>query len=620
VLAAGLSDTTPSFGIAESTDPQSPGLADGAAIIRDLGCLRCHAWGAVAVLEEGPALDYAGDKLQPDWIEAFLKDPGASAMPVIPLTPAERDTLRLFLASLRRPVAFAEAGGGDPVRGGELFRENHCRRCHDQGRLASDLADIERKIQGNWLAAFLRDPPSAQPQARMPTYLFDETDAGDLTAFLLAGGRGASTGRGSTDGLSLFVRKACVTCHRIGGYAGRPLTEIVAGGLRFELHRTGAPKVPRIRLTSAEERAIRETLDAWMREPHDREHLAAFDGFDGYWELPVGRQGDPPAGWTGLESSLHPAACGVCHPRQYYDWQSSLHARAYTPGLRAELIATGDPRCLDCHAPLREQRDDMLLRKTAVSCAGCHVRAHRRHGPPLREFDPAPANRRPRHGEIVRDPYFESAEFCTRCHQFAMGATMLNDKLIMNTYTEWQESPAGREGRTCQSCHMPDRRHLWRGIHDSVMVRENLEIAVEGRNIHITSFAGHRTPTYLVPRITVRAWLEDDDGREIPWSHQSWIIQRDVQLEGVADDHEVADTRLYPGQRRTYTYDHTDSAAVTLQVLVSVEPDYYYRNLYRSRLENTDPTPKLRALYEEALAKPLAPPYHVAAYAVPMTP
>ena len=31
-----------------------------------------------------------------------------------------------------------------------------------------------------------------------------------------------------------------------------------------------------------------------------------------------------------------------------------------------------------------------------------------------------------------------------------------------------------REGRACQACHMPERRHLWRGIHDPEMVKRAL--------------------------------------------------------------------------------------------------------------------------------------------------
>ncbi|MBA7466455.1 hypothetical protein ES707_01639 [subsurface metagenome] len=43
-----------------------------------------------------------------------------------------------------------------------------------------------------------------------------------------------------------------------------------------------------------------------------------------------------------------------------------------------------------------------------------------------------------------------------------------------NTLVEWEQSPAARNGMTCQSCHMPQRRHLWRGIHDPDMVRSGL--------------------------------------------------------------------------------------------------------------------------------------------------
>ncbi|MES9944225.1 MAG: hypothetical protein ABW080_04625 [Candidatus Thiodiazotropha sp.] len=35
-------------------------------------------------------------------------------------------------------------------------------------------------------------------------------------------------------------------------------------------------------------------------------------------------------------------------------------------------------------------------------------------------------------------------------------------------------------GQTCQSCHMPDRAHLFHGIHDPDMVRLGLAINTRG--------------------------------------------------------------------------------------------------------------------------------------------
>ncbi len=82
---------------------------------------------------------------------------------------------------------------------------------------------------------------------------------------------------------------------------------------------------------------------------------------------------------------------------------------------------------------------------------------------------------------------------------------------LENTWAEWAASPQAREGETCQSCHMPDRRHLWRGIHDPEMVRGAVPVelvpvrATAGRadgELRIRSEGvGHAFPTYTTPRV-----------------------------------------------------------------------------------------------------------------------
>jgi len=62
-------------------------------------------------------------------------------------------------------------------------------------------------------------------------------------------------------------------------------------------------------------------------------------------------------------------------------------------------------------------------------------------------------------------------------------------------------------------CHMPDRRHRWRGIHDADMVRSGLTITAKtgaaryrpGETALVTlrvtsTCVGHAFPTYVAPR------------------------------------------------------------------------------------------------------------------------
>ena len=57
-----------------------------------------------------------------------------------------------------------------------------------------------------------------------------------------------------------------------------------------------------------------------------------------HWSRPLAPQGPPPARYSPLEASLHPDACGSCHPAQLADWRESLHAAAMGPGVAGQLI------------------------------------------------------------------------------------------------------------------------------------------------------------------------------------------------------------------------------------------------------------------------------------------
>ena len=292
-----------------------------------------------------------------------------------------------------------------------------------------------------------------------------------------------------------------------------------------------------------------------------------------YWQRPIPLQGPSPASFTEKEASLRPEACGSCHPQQYADWKESLHSRAMGPGPWGQIIdlTQNSPEeaifCTTCHAPLSEQMPliakgtnknerayarnphfDPQLQLQGITCAACHVRHHKRFGPPKAEG--APTNNypsgMPNHGGVQRTPYFEKAEFCKDCHQFDPENTLLvNGKPMQDTYREWKNSIWGQGEASCQECHMPNRRHLWKGIHDAEWVKGGvriearikqpaldpgglLELAVEVTN----SAVGHKFPTYTTPKVFVRAALLDNTGKTLPGTEQERIIGWDVRFVG----------------------------------------------------------------------------------------
>jgi hypothetical protein len=339
-----------------------------------------------------------------------------------------------------------------------------------------------------------------------------------------------------------------------------------------------------------------------------------------------------------VEASLHPKECGICHPQQLQDWQTSLHSRSMGPGIYGQLVdMESDPAtytlCATCHTPLQEQipfveRDatyqpnpkfDPTLQHAGLVCAACHVRQHERFGPPRRPELPAipPGTQLP-HGGFTVSPAYQQSAFCKPCHQFEPDGFGLNGKLLENTYEEWRQSRYATDGQQCQTCHMPDRRHLWRGIHDPEMVRAAMTVQVDPNAssyapgdhmrtaITVTnSGAGHYLPTYVTPKLFIRAHLLDAAGKIIDTTAQEAAIGREVTLDL---SQEVYDNRIPPDGSYTVEYEQVvPIGATTLRVRIVVHPDHFYRQFFEAVLQ--DGGGKGKAQLQDALRHAEASPF-----------
>lgn len=365
--------------------------------------------------------------------------------------------------------------------------------------------------------------------------------------------------------------------------------------------------------------------------------------FKAYWQRPISLQGVPPTSFTEKEASLRPEACGSCHPEQYADWKESLHSKALGPGPWGQVVdlTQNSPEeaisCMTCHAPLSEQMpfipkaakgDEKSLEKNphfdanlelqGITCAACHVRQHRRFGPPKAEGAAAtkyPVGM-PNHGGVQRTPYFEKAEFCKDCHQFDSENTVLvNGKPLQDTYREWKNSTWGQGEAACQDCHMPGRRHLWKGIHDKEWVKEGVRIeaylkkgaSIAGSplelSVEVTNAAvGHKFPTYITPKVFVRAALLDDRAKILPGTSQERIIGWDARFEG-GEWKEQFDTRIPAGEKSKESFRWSRPAqAKKIRAWVEVYPDHFYQvHFYPAYLEDEKLSPEGRKLIEKAL-------------------
>jgi hypothetical protein len=348
--------------------------------------------------------------------------------------------------------------------------------------------------------------------------------------------------------------------------------------------------------------------------PDERVFTELGDFLNRFWLRPVPAQGPAPEHFDSLAASLHPETCGRCHQAQYEDWQTTIHSRAYSPGLSGQLVnwSASDPAtvqsCQVCHTPLSEQiaqlRDtdgefvanpdfDPALRNQGLVCAACHLRGNRRYGPPRRDGSLQPSAPLGVHGGVTaRTTYFEDSRFCATCHQFAAPAP--NGKSLQNTHEEWEQSRYAAEGVPCQGCHMPDRRHLWRGIHDPDMVASGVTIewvppagaedpAGAVVELRLTNTGtGHHFPTYVTPEVVVELWLEDESGATLIDSETTSTIGRRVKFEA-GQWVEVADTRIPADSSYSVTTSTTGSAA-RAHARVRVHPDEFYRGMFEGML------------------------------------
>jgi hypothetical protein len=256
-----------------------------------------------------------------------------------------------------------------------------------------------------------------------------------------------------------------------------------------------------------------------------------------------------------------------------------------------------------------------------VTCAGCHVRAHRHFGPPPKAFPPvAERFTGGQHGGAILSSDFHQGAFCAPCHQFDPAGLALNGKLLQNTHAEWAASSQRLQGETCQTCHMPGGDHRMPGIHDPLTVSRALELDIDWdfspdqRRLRATvrlhnRGAGHHLPTYTTPALFVKVVLGDRGG-VIDSTLQIRAIQRRIQL---GARRELFDTRIPAGGVWVFAFERrVPEQARLLSVIVEADPDHFYRSFFE-KLAGSPPFGASRVrsaeLIRQAHAQVLASPY-----------
>ncbi len=345
--------------------------------------------------------------------------------------------------------------------------------------------------------------------------------------------------------------------------------------------------------------------------------------FSAHWQRPLDLTAD-----NANSPGLLPADCKLCHPQQYAPWSRSLHSKTTGPGLMGQLSPDYPDfasSCYFCHAPAKKQNEDLLddqgfyentafdkdLQDSGVSCAICHLRNSIINGP-TGSTTVTNNNTKSRPHQNAKNPIFKDSIFCSACHQLD-GGFELNGKSLTNTYKEWLDSPYPAQNIHCQSCHMPEGKHLFLGIHDKATVRGALDIKIKSSKKGITltlknTGAGHYLPTYVTPLIIASGHLIDSSGNIIKNTLEKDLIGRVVKLDL---SEEIMDSRIAPGVTHTFKYQpaypKTKTGPLRAVIEVRVYPDEFYNRFFKEALKAGAYTSK--ALMQEALEATEQSPY-----------
>ena len=290
--------------------------------------------------------------------------------------------------------------------------------------------------------------------------------------------------------------------------------------------------------------------------------------------------------------------CANCHGEIYREWQQSAHAKSATNPKFLHLFAGTDGKapvqkkwnaqaehpdgsavCATCHAPTFSSpkleydiREAKGVAKSGIHCDYCHKIADAptdklgtrfgRDG--LRLLRPSkgelltfgPLDDAVRKGESFAClSVYKESRYCASCHEgivFGVHA--------YGTYSEWLESPAKRQGKHCQQCHMAptdkmtniapgkggiERRPETLASHQTPggsldLLRQSLKMKVQakvvpgGRQAEVEIVAqtvGHRVPTGFPDRQLILVVTATDgkgqraelqDGARLPKSAGKW--------------------------------------------------------------------------------------------------
>ena len=265
------------------------------------------------------------------------------------------------------------------------------------------------------------------------------------------------------------------------------------------------------------------------------------------------------------------ALCAQCHHPQAEQWARSRHALAWTNPLFQEGFFR-EPLgfCIHCHAPLSEQKTEILanldwyreqgphgsgdsilhprkpepLAEQGIGCASCHVR----EGAVL---VPEEAPEAPHPTRVT--PELKGDSLCRGCHEFSIHDADFRPSGVpmQSTWSEWTAWVEAGGTSRCQDCHMPERSHRLRGAYDLDWLSASVEVEAKNGNYTLwTVQTGHDLPTGdLFRHLTLEEW------RGGAWVTLARFGRRYevVEVDGRPSKRLLENNALRPGERRRVT-------------------------------------------------------------------
>ncbi len=190
-----------------ASDPAAA-IESGLLLLGELGCVNCHAAGkeqaAHLMPKQGPLLDKVGERVRPEWLVEYLKQPQAvkpgTTMPhaLAGLPDGERDRVSKAIAHfLAATGAFdngplAESNNSNAAEGLNIYKQAGCAVCHgareNNATLLPDqmpLVDLDKKWSPRALDEFLKNPFHVRPSSRMPALPLKDQERRHVVAALL---------------------------------------------------------------------------------------------------------------------------------------------------------------------------------------------------------------------------------------------------------------------------------------------------------------------------------------------------------------------------------------------------------------------------------------------------